>query len=117
MRAKIVDYEFKTQLSVKEVATTFRDGIRSRHRGLMGYAVSKGLEWDFYSPDSESDPFAALDNDKPDFMDWGDLRAEVAWDFGPNDLWADDGRQFRRSGGDLDLGQGVASASPTQARR
>lgn len=67
MRIKVIDYRIKTQLTVQAIATMFRDGIRSRPKGLIGFVASKALDWEFFSPDERDDPFAIFDDDKPDF--------------------------------------------------
>ena len=67
MRSKVIDHRIQTKLAVKEVATTFRDGLQARPKGVVGFVASKALEWDFFNPDDETDPFAQFDDDKPDF--------------------------------------------------
>lgn len=63
--------EFKTSLSVKECGEQFRDGVvngrglSSRLGGLTAKLMGgESLSW--YTPDDNS-PFAALDDDPPDF--------------------------------------------------
>lgn len=67
MKIKVLDREFQTRLSVKHVALSFREGIQARPRGLTGLVASKALEWDFFTPQMSDDPFAAFDDDAPDF--------------------------------------------------
>lgn len=68
-RIRFIDYHIVTVLSTKEVAVRFREAIRGGARGFAGIVGRALLEWDFFTPESPTDPFADLEEpeDEPAF--------------------------------------------------
>jgi hypothetical protein len=67
-KIKCIDHTILTSLTVKEVALAFRDGLGRRGRGLTGLVSRHALEWDFFTPEQQDDPFAGLEpSDEPAF--------------------------------------------------
>jgi hypothetical protein len=60
-KAKVIDREITTTASVKSIADAFRDGISQKPGGIWRMSAAL-LDWDFFTPDASSDPFAALDS-------------------------------------------------------
>jgi len=66
-KVKVIDREIVTTASVKVIAEAFRNGISQRPGGIWRMSAIM-LDWDFFTPDAGSDPFAALDSGpKPTF--------------------------------------------------
>jgi hypothetical protein len=62
-RIKVIDYHVVTVLPTREIASAFREGIRSPG-GFAGFVGRAMLEWDFFTPEASTDPFAALEGPK-----------------------------------------------------
>jgi hypothetical protein len=66
-KIKVIDHSIETALSVREIASLFRDNI-TKPRGFVGLAGKVLLDWDFFTPERGDDPFASLEPvDEPTF--------------------------------------------------
>ena len=60
--AGLAEYQIRTNLTTRDIATTFREHIQGRAPGFIGFAWSRKVAWTFSTPPNAGNSFAEIDN-------------------------------------------------------